>query len=99
MMQERGVNARYGMDNAVKRQVHRARSGRRLLRSWTMSDRPSQLWKGMPPEKRVEAAEAFWRDTESQDIQAQHVEALVALAKRLNFRMRTLQALPVERRA
>jgi hypothetical protein len=53
----------------------------------------------MPSEKRVEAAEAFWRDTESQDIQAQHVEALVALAKRLNFRMRTLQGLPVERRA
>lgn len=53
----------------------------------------------MPSEKRVEAAEAFWRDTESQDIQAQHVEALVALAKRLNFRMRTLQTLPVERRA
>jgi len=64
-----------------------------------MSDRPSQLWKGMPSEKRVAAAEAFWRDTESQDIQAQHAEALVALAKRLNFRMRTLQTLPVERRA
>ena len=53
----------------------------------------------MPSEKRVEAAEAFWRDTGSQDIQAQHAEALVALAKRLNFRMRTLQSLPVERRA
>ncbi len=53
----------------------------------------------MPSAKRVEAAEAFWRDTESQDIQAQHAEALVALAKRLNFRMRTLQTLPVERRA
>jgi hypothetical protein len=64
-----------------------------------MSDRPSQLWKGMPSDKRVEAAEAFWRDTESQDIQAQHAEALVAIAKRLNFRMRTLQSLPVERRA
>ncbi|MEO8481707.1 MAG: hypothetical protein ABI634_05815 [Acidobacteriota bacterium] len=64
-----------------------------------MSDRPSQLWKNMPSDKRVEAAEAFWRDTESQDIQAQHAEALVALAKRLNFRMRTLQTLPVERRA
>lgn len=53
----------------------------------------------MPSEKRVEAAEAFWRDTESQDIQAQHAEALMALAKRLNFRLRTLQSLPVERRA
>lgn len=53
----------------------------------------------MPSEKRVEAAEAFWRDTESQDIQAQHAEALMALAKRFNFRLRTLQSLPVERRA
>lgn len=53
----------------------------------------------MPSEKRVEAAEAFWRDTESQDIQAQHAEALMALAKRLNFRLRTLQSLAVERRA
>jgi len=64
-----------------------------------MPDRPSRLWKNMPTEKRVQAAEAFWRDTESQDIQAQHTEALVALARRLNFRMRTLQALPAERRA
>lgn len=53
----------------------------------------------MPSAKRVEAAEAFWRDTESQDIQAQHAEALAVLARRLNFRMRSLQALPVERRA
>jgi len=64
-----------------------------------MPDRPSRLWKDMPIEKRVQAAEAFWRDTESQDIQAQHAEALAALARRLNFRMRTLQTLPVERRA
>lgn len=53
----------------------------------------------MPAARRVEAAEAFWRDTESQDIQAQHAEALALLARRLNFRMRSLQALPVDRRA
>src|SRR6187549_588549 len=64
-----------------------------------MPDRPSRLWKDMPTEKRVQAADAFWRDTESQDIQAQHAEALAVLARRLNFRMRTLQTLPVERRA
>jgi len=64
-----------------------------------MSDRPSRLWKEMPLEKRVLAAEAFWRDTDSPDIQAQHAEALVTLARRLNFRAKSIQALSVERRA
>jgi hypothetical protein len=64
-----------------------------------MADRPAQLWKDMPLDKRTRAAEAFWRDTESPDIQAQHVEALVAIAKRLNFRLKSVQALPIERRA
>lgn len=53
----------------------------------------------MPPDKRVLAAEAFWRDKESPDIQLQHTEALVALARRLNFRVKSLQGLAVERRA
>src|SRR5262245_38753643 len=48
---------------------------------------------------RTAAAEAFWRDDESPEIEAQHVEAIVMLARRLNFRMKSLQALPVERRA
>jgi hypothetical protein len=53
----------------------------------------------MPLEKRVQAAEAFWRDQDSPEIQSQHAEALIALARRLNFRTRTLQSLPLERRA
>ena len=40
----------------------------------------------MPLDKRIQAAEAFWRDEESADIQAQHVEAIVTIARRLNFR-------------
>jgi len=64
-----------------------------------MPDRPTQLWKDMPLDKRTEAAEAFWRDRDSPDIEAQHVEAVLALAKRLNFRLKSVQALPVERRA
>ena len=64
-----------------------------------MPDRPSQLWKDMPLEKRTEAADAFWRDRDSPDIEAQHAEAAVSLARRLNFRMKSIQALPVERRA
>jgi hypothetical protein len=53
----------------------------------------------MPVEKRVQAAVAFWRDKEAPEIQAQHIEALVALARRLNFRTKSLQALSIERRA
>jgi hypothetical protein len=64
-----------------------------------MSDRPSQLWRDMPVEKRVAAAAAFWRDTESPEIAVQHAEAIGLLARRLNFRVRSLQTLPVERRA
>lgn len=53
----------------------------------------------MPVEKRVEAAAAFWRDTESPEIAVQHAEAIGLLARRLNFRVRSLQALPVDKRA
>lgn len=53
----------------------------------------------MPLDKRVIAAEAFWRDTDSPEIAAQHAEAIAVLARRLNFRTRSVQTLPVERRA
>jgi hypothetical protein len=53
----------------------------------------------MPVDLRVAAADAFWRDDQSQDIQMQHMEAVIALSRRLNFRPKSLQALPVERRA
>lgn len=53
----------------------------------------------MSADKRLQAAEAFWRDTESPEIAMQHMEALVALARRLNFRPKSLQQLPVERKA
>jgi hypothetical protein len=53
----------------------------------------------MPPDKRLRAAEAFWRDTDSPDIQVQHMEATLALARRLNFRAKSIQSLPVPRKA
>ncbi len=64
-----------------------------------MSERPSQLWREMPVDKRVVAAAAFWSDTESPEIAAQHAEAIGWLARRLNFRVRSVQALPIDRRA
>jgi hypothetical protein len=52
----------------------------------------------MSPEQRLTAAEAFWREDQA-DIQAQHVDAMVSIARRLNFRAKSVQALPIERRA
>ena len=64
-----------------------------------MVDRPSKLWKDLPPDKRVLAAEAFWRDEDSPDVAMHQMEAVVALARRLNFRTRSIQTLPIDRRA
>ena len=61
--------------------------------------RPARLWKELPGEIRVRAAEAFWRDEDSPEVGLQQVEALVAIAKRLNFRQKSVQAMSIERRA
>ncbi len=52
----------------------------------------------MSRDKRVLAAEAFWLD-EEEGAEAQQIEAIVALAKRLKFRPKSIQGLPVDRRA
>jgi hypothetical protein len=61
-----------------------------------MPNRPSRLWKDMPIETRVLAAAALWRDPEALE---QQVEATALLARRLNFRAKSVQALAIERRA
>ena len=62
--------------------------------------RPSRLWKELPAETRLALADAFWRE-EIDDTEAtlQHVEATAAIARRLNFRAKSVQALPIERKA
>jgi len=61
--------------------------------------RPSRLWKELPADTRGRAAEAFWRDEDSPEIELQQVEALLAIARRLNFRQKSVQAMSLERRA
>jgi hypothetical protein len=72
-------------------------------RRWPIYDpwmrRPARLWKDLPGEIRVRAAEAFWRDEDAPEIKLQQVEALVAIARRLNFRQKSVQAMSIERRA
>jgi hypothetical protein len=65
-----------------------------------MPIRPSKLWKDLPVEKRVAVADAFWRDDSTTGgLDPQKLEATVAIARRLNFRPKSVQALAVERRA
>lgn len=52
----------------------------------------------MPADKRLLAADAFWRE-EQADAQMQHMDAVVTIARRLNFRPKSVHALPVERKA
>ena len=58
--------------------------------------RPSALWKEMSPEKRLVAAGAFWSDEHGGE---QQVEIIVAIARKLNFRPKSVPSLPLERRA
>ena len=58
--------------------------------------RPSALWRELSPEKRLVAANAFWADEHGHD---QQVEVIVTLARKMNFRPKSVPALPVERRA
>jgi hypothetical protein len=66
-----------------------------------MSVRPAQLWKDLPPSTRLALADAFWRESgdDPTPTNAQHIEATQALARRLNFRPKSIQALPIERKA
>ena len=58
--------------------------------------RPSQLWKELPADRRVMAAEAFWRD---ENAFAEQAEAIALIAQRIKFRLKSVQALPVEKKA
>jgi hypothetical protein len=58
--------------------------------------RPSQLWKQLTPERRLQAAEAFWRDENAAIEQA---EATAVIAQRIKFRAKSVITMPVEKKA
>jgi hypothetical protein len=58
--------------------------------------RPSVLWKSLTPERKQQAAEAFWRD---ENAAVEQAEAIAAIAMRIKFRVKSAQALPVEKKA
>ena len=58
--------------------------------------RPSQLWKQLPSERRLQAAEAFWGD---ENAGVEQAEAVAAIAQRIKFRPKSVIGLPVEKKA
>jgi hypothetical protein len=58
--------------------------------------RPSRLWKRMPAERRVTAAELFWSDDQSTE---QQIEAVAALAAHMKFRTKSVIGLPLDKKA
>jgi len=57
---------------------------------------PSQLWKQLSPERRLQAAEAFWRD---ENAGLEQAEAIATIAQRIKFRAKSVLALSVEKKA
>ena len=58
--------------------------------------RPSRLWRRMPMEQRLEAADLFWNDEHSAD---QQLEAVASIATHMKFRPKSVLTLAPERRA
>lgn len=58
--------------------------------------RPSKLFRRMPLERRVEAADLFWNDEHSAE---QQMEAVASIATHMKFRPRSILTLAPEKRA
>ena len=58
--------------------------------------RPSRLWRRMPVERRIDAADLFWNDEHSAD---QQLEAVASIASHMKFRPKSVLGLAPEKRA
>ena len=58
--------------------------------------RPSQLWKQLSAERRLTAADAFWRDVNAV---AEQVQVVSLIAQRIKFRPKSVVAMPIEKKA
>jgi hypothetical protein len=58
--------------------------------------RPSRLWRGMPLDRRIEAADLFWNDEHSAD---QQLEAVSSIATHMKFRPKSVLSLTPDKRA
>jgi hypothetical protein len=60
------------------------------------TSRPSLDWKRLSPDRRLLAADAFWRDDNGR---AEQAEAIAIIAQRIKFRTKSVVALPVEKKS
>jgi hypothetical protein len=58
--------------------------------------RPTQLWKQLSSERRLKAADAFWRD---ENAETEQLEAITTIAQKMKFRPKTVLSLSNEKRA
>jgi hypothetical protein len=58
--------------------------------------RPVKLWRGLSPDARASAAEAFWRDDQ---VKVEQAEAVALIARQIKFRPKSVTTLPVEKKA
>lgn len=67
-----------------------------LMSQMTEEMRPSRLWRTLPTDVRVSAANAFWSDEQAALEQA---EAVALISGHLKFRPKSVLALPTEKKA
>ena len=58
--------------------------------------RPAKLWRSMPTDSATAAATAFWTD---ENAALEQAEAIALIARQIKFRPRSVQALPIDKRA
>jgi hypothetical protein len=58
--------------------------------------RPSQLWKQLSPDRKLQAADAFWQDENAPMEQA---EVIATIAQRIKFRPKSVVTMPREKKA
>jgi hypothetical protein len=58
--------------------------------------RPSRIWRRLPVERRLDAADLFWNDEQAAD---QQLEAVASIATHMKFRPKSVLSLAPERRA
>jgi hypothetical protein len=58
--------------------------------------RPSALWKQLSPERRLRAADAFWKDDNAS---MEQTEAVLAIAHRIKFRVPSVLKMPREKKS
>jgi hypothetical protein len=58
--------------------------------------RPSQLWKELSSERKLLAAEAFWRD---ENAAVEQADAIATIAQRIKFRAKSVMNMPLEKKS